>query len=159
MCTTICRTVERTDEFQEWFHRICIASGAGAYSTEDTLKTKEREQVRRDTTTERTNRAKGGNKAMVEAVNMRGNHIPWFTKKSDECTWLSSDKHTGISEALVWANLLAIRLVLLSGLVSIYPGCELAERSALLALEQQRYGGPSLFTLVWTTCEKIMSAD
>lgn len=54
--------------------------------------------------------------------------------------------------------------MLLSGRLTIYLGCELAERSALIALQQQRYGGldalwferfPLPFRLVWTTsCQK-----
>lgn len=54
--------------------------------------------------------------------------------------------------------------MLLSGLGSIYPGRKLPERSALVALQQQRYGGliafwfacfHSLFRLVWTiSCKK-----
>ncbi len=57
--------------------------------------------------------------------------------------------------------------MLLSGLVSIYPGLELADGSALLALQQQGYGGPMvlwfgclplLFRLVWTTSCKERSS-
>ena len=78
-------------------------------------------------------------------------------KKPDICTWLSS---------VLGSQLISMKLVRLSGLVSIYPGRELAERSALLALQQQGDGGPiafwfgcfpSLFRLVWTTsCKKMI---
>lgn len=99
---------------------------------EDIFKTNEREKPQQD-------KHCWGGEFLLEKIKQAGKQAT-----REGIKWLCQTKKTDIC----------------SGLVSIYPSCKLVERSALLALQQQRYCGPiafwfgcihSRFRIVWTT--------